>query len=640
MTRSGWGGFLNYDLLAEHVSGASSVNAALEFGAFSPHGSGTSTFLGRWSDRHVRFTRLETRWTFDDPARMRSLRLGDGITRGGGGGGAPLRFGGIQFARNFEVQPGFVTLPMRTLSGNAALPSVVDVYVNDVLQGRHEVSPGPFAIIDLPVVAGNGEVQLVVRDLLGRETIVRQSYYAAAQLLRSGLHDFSYEAGFLRRAFGQRSADYGPMFAAATQRYGISDQLTGEVHLEATREVQVAGVSAVMLWPGVGLFSVGAAASESGPGTGASVRAAFERRTPTLSFGAVAEFLTDDFVTVGSDPARERPRSTIQAFAGLPLSFGSVGVSYLRRQGRTEPAIEIVSANVSIRLGRLGTLNLAGRRSFGRRDETAVELFLSIPLGPRTYAGGGLTAQGGERSLTAMFQRNLAAGPSLGYRIAAVLGHYDRLDGQVDLSTGHGNYNARLSWANGEVGARVGAAGSIGTVDGHLFASRRLSRSFAAVQVGDFPNVRVYADNQLVARTGRDGVAVVPHLRPFERNPIRIELADLPMDAQVGAEEQSVRPYDRSGVSLEFDVQRSDSAMLNVRLENGEPLPAGANVRLAGGQAIVSAPGGDVYLTGLQPRNVVVAEYEGGACSFELVVPETADPQPRLGQFICEQVAQ
>ena len=87
------------------------------------------------------------------------------------------------------------------------MPSVVDVYVNNTLQGSSQVAPGPFELSNIPVPSGNGTVQLVVRDLLGREVVSEQNYYASSLLLRRGLHDFSYEAGFLRRDFGRRATN-------------------------------------------------------------------------------------------------------------------------------------------------------------------------------------------------------------------------------------------------------------------------------------------------------------------------------------------------------------------------------------------------------------------------------------------------
>jgi outer membrane usher protein len=86
------------------------------------------------------------------------------------------------------------------------------------------------------------------------------------------------------------------------------------------------------------------------------------------------------------------------------------------------------------------------------------------------------------------------------------------------------------------------ASGGIGAVRDHVFASRRLTQSFATVQVGDHAGVGVYADNQLVGVTDASGRAVVPRLRPFDRNAIRIDADDLPLDAQISGAEQIVRP--------------------------------------------------------------------------------------------------
>ena len=636
MTRSSAGGFLNYGLVAQHAAEANSASAVFELGAFSSLGTGTATFVGHRSNAGLKLTRLETGWTFDDVSRMRSVRVGDGFTQGGIGSG-PMRFGGLQFARSFDVQPGFVTLPLPSLSGSAALPSVVDVYVNDVLQGRYDAPPGPLQLVDVPVVTGGGEVQLIVRDLLGRETIIRESYYAAPLLLRKGLHDYSYETGFLRQGFGQQSAAYGPLFLSGTHRYGFSDRLTAEGHFELSGDVQTGGVGAGFVWPGVGLVTAGLAASRSPQGVGTLARFGFERRTNPFSVGVVMEFVSSSFTNIASSGRQDRPSTSLQAFAGMPLPFGSAGISYVRRASQLGPDIDIVQANSSIRLGRHWSLNIATRRSFGNRAETAAEIFLALALGERSNASAGVSLEHSHASFLLNLQRNAPQGEGLGYRAAAATGKRSRVDGAIDLKTSSGAYSAELSWVDGDLGTRIVVDGSLGLVDGRLFASRRLDQSFAIVRVGDFPNVRIYADNQLVGRTARNGIAIVPSLRAFESNPLRIELADLPFEAYVAGPDRMVRPYRRSGVSVDFGARRSRNAIVNVRLPGGNPLPAGSVAQVAGNDlTFVSAPGGDIFLTGLQSTNVIVVEAQNLRCSFDLELPKMLDPQPRLGPYTCE----
>ena len=63
------------------------------------------------------------------------------------------------------------------MSGEAVLPSTVDLYVDNELRMRREVPSGPFSIQDLPVMTGQGDARLVVRDILGREQVITQPFY-------------------------------------------------------------------------------------------------------------------------------------------------------------------------------------------------------------------------------------------------------------------------------------------------------------------------------------------------------------------------------------------------------------------------------------------------------------------------------
>jgi outer membrane usher protein len=640
MTPSAVGGFLNYDLLGMVADGEVTLSGAVELGVFTPLGVGVSNFVGRWRGKHAELTRLDTNWTWDDPARLRSFRIGDSISRGGVGG-APLRFGGIQLSRDFAVQPGFVTLPLPSVAGSAAVPSVVDVYVNNVLADSRDVPPGPFRIAGVPVATGGGEVQLVVRDLLGREVLLSQSYYTGGELLRRGLHDYSYEAGLLRHNFGRKSNDYGGILLAATHRYGFSDQFTGELHVEATADVQVGGAGATAALPGFGMLEASIVFSNSALGQGRQIALGFERRTPRLSFGIFSEFASANFVPVGAPAGSLPAAASLRASAGLPVGFGSLALTYLWRNGRNEePDIHMLTAHASLRLGRIGSLHLTGRQSFAERPNSAIGLALVVPLGGRTSANAGAQLGRGGFGLNAAVQKNLPAASGFGYRADLALGETDRFDGRLTAQTSSGTYDAEVSWVDGATGVRMTASGGIGAVRDHVFASRKLTQSFATVQVGNYPGVSVYADNQLVGVTDASGRAVVPRLRPFDRNTIRIEADDLPLDAQISEAEQMVRPHRRTGVAIDFGVKRARGAVLVLRLEDGGTVPAGSTVRIEGrADEFITAPGGEVYLTGLERENTALATWSGGECAIAFRFTEHKDPQPHLGEIPCRAVS-
>lgn len=614
----GTGGFVNYDISAQLAHRENSVGGTFEAGVFSKWGVGIASFVGRWSGKGTELVRLDTHWTIDDPARMRSLRFGDAITRGGVGGN-PLRFSGIQLARNFAVQPGFVTIPLPSLSGSAALPSVVDIYVNDALRDSRSLRPGPFEITELPIITGSGDVQLIVRDLLGREQLFTQSYYASSSLLRRGLHDYSYEVGFLRRSFGQKSHDYGPLMLSATHRYGVSDKLTAEAHVEASKTVQTAGLAANLVLGSIGHVEITSAASRSAIGEGLSGGIRLERRTRGLSLALSANLNSSRFTSLGWTLERRAPASILQAFAGIPLGSGSVGLSYVRRDSRIEPDVQYASANASLRLGKLASLHLAARKSVMRNGDLSANVAFVLPLGQRTSSSAGAAVTNNRLIFNTAVQRNVPVGQGVGYDLTASSGDFERIRGRVTAHTNFGAHEGQLSWTDGRMGVRISTAGGLGTVKGDIFTSRKLDQSFAIVKVGDYQNVRVYADNQLVGRTNRRGTVIIPKLRPYDRNRLQIEVADLPLDADVSGDEQTVRPYGRHGILVDFDVNPSRAALVRVLLDGRTPLPAGSLLKLRGQhREFVSAPGGDVYLTGLSARNVVVASWNGGSCSFEL----------------------
>src|SRR5207237_2991215 len=132
--------------------------------------------------------------------------------------------------------------PLPGVTGEAVVPSTVDLYVNDALRFSRDVPSGPFTITDLPIVSGRGEARLVVRDLLGREQIVVLPYYATPRLLQKGLEDYSYEIGAVREQFSLASNEYGRGMAALTHRVGLTDHFTGEVRAELLHGEQTGGL--------------------------------------------------------------------------------------------------------------------------------------------------------------------------------------------------------------------------------------------------------------------------------------------------------------------------------------------------------------------------------------------------------------
>ena len=168
------GAFLNYDVnytkAQNQIQGQNQTNLSglVELGVFSGGGTYTSSFVGSdLTGQHTLF-RLDNQYTRDFPEQQATLVIGDGIS-GASALSCQVYFGGLQWHTKFSTIPGFQPIPLPTFSGTAATPSVVDIYVDNILRLKQPVDTGPFTINNLPVYANSGNVQVVVHDVLGRQ---------------------------------------------------------------------------------------------------------------------------------------------------------------------------------------------------------------------------------------------------------------------------------------------------------------------------------------------------------------------------------------------------------------------------------------------------------------------------------------
>jgi len=294
---------------------------------FSRMGAGVTEYLVHHDGLETQTVRLDTTWTIDRPESASSLRFGDSISGVSAWGGA-VRFGGIQWASNYTTRPSFITMPLPGLGGESALPSTLDVYVDNMLRMQSSLPSGPFRVNDVPVITGEGDIRLVVRDLLGRQQVINQPYYASPELLRAGLQEFSLETGVTRDNFAIDSNDYGRPLVVATDRVGLTNRFTGEVHGELLQEQQTFGLSGSTLLSSLGVLDASVAGSHSQHGQGQLFGLGFQRSAHRLSLGANIQYTTRDFVRLGMMPNGPAPRVTSQLFASVGLGhLGSLSVS-------------------------------------------------------------------------------------------------------------------------------------------------------------------------------------------------------------------------------------------------------------------------------------------------------------------------
>jgi outer membrane usher protein len=638
LAHSARGAFVNYELYGQHgdYAGANTGGAWGEVGVFGRAGVLTSTALAADIDGEQRVARLETTFTRDFPASLRTLRIGDSIT-GPGAWGHALRFGGLQWGTNFGIRPDLVTTPLLSAGGEAVVPSTVDVFVNGQQVGSTQVPAGPFVIDRLPAVTGTGDVRLVVRDALGREQIVTLPFYSSPALLRPGLKRYSVEIGAIRREFGRSSNDYGALVAAATWRAGLAHDFTAELHGEALRGgARAAGADLAFAMGRIGVFSASLAGGGDDVGSGWLGAAGFEHSGRRFSLTLRAQLASSGFRQVGEAPGADRPRQRQLLQTGF--SFGSAGnlsVAVVNEAYFVAPARRVYTAAHNLTLGR-GFLGL--NLSYVDSDSRSRSAYLSytLPLANARSASVSLrhdTAMPApDTELAAELQRSAPPGSGHGYRLSAsTAGNYDAGWIQQFEPLAFEADAARYAAASAQ---RLSVTGGATFIGGELRASRAVNDSFALVDTGGIGGLTVFLDNQPVTRTDAMGHALVRNLRPYEPNRIGIDATQLPIDASVGAQSVEVLPAWRSGALVQMPVQRERGGLFRLVRKDGTAVPAGAVVRFKGTEFPVGLDG-RTYVTGYDHGVGAEARWDGGRCAFRLDPPPPDDPLPHLGDIAC-----
>jgi outer membrane usher protein len=589
-----------------------------------------------------RWIRLETTYTKDFPDQNRTLRFGDTATRAAMWG-RDVYFGGVRYGTNFALTPGFVSQPLPALTGLSAAPSTVELYVNDVLRQVSNVPTGPFVIDNSPMLTGNGEARLVVRDLLGRETVVVQPFFTSSQLLAPGLDDWSVEAGRVRRDLGIESSNYGPGFASGTWRHGYANDFTVEGRAEVARQRRLIGVGLLSVLPWHVLAKAALVASdETGLGRGGHWLTGLEFEG--LRGGASVEVSrsTERFREVGQEPTISPIKFQ---YAGNVLystdAFGTFGMGFASITRFDKTRVATVSGNYSVRVFDHASLTLTASRAIAGATGSAVGMTLLVPLDGGRVVNATVGRRSGKEDAYVAAVQNPGIETDLGWR--ALVGEQQdekRAEGGLYYQGRFGSLSADASTARSQTALRVGASGGVVWADGNTFATRRVDESFAIAEVPGYGGVGIGIGSNVLTRTDKNGVALIPRLLPYIANSIRIDPRDLPISAEIESIELQAVPAWRSAVKVAFPVRGGRGALVKIVLDDGQPAPAGATVQIeADSEVFYVARRGEAYLTGLKPGSRVAMRWNEQKCAIDVALPpENLDEIARVGPVTCKGV--
>jgi outer membrane usher protein len=642
------GAYLNYDVVASQASGGASTQAVL-VEAVGFHGAGllsSSAVIRRAAsiaqDR-VLATRGDTTLRIRRPEAMQTVLIGDAISSDSAWS-RQIRFGGVRWTRDLSLGPGFLPQPLPSIAGSAALPATVEVLADQRSPVSHAVAPGPFAITDIPVVNGAGEVSVVVRDALGVETVITRRYYASPRILSAGFTDFSLEAGAPRLRWGGADSSYQGRFGAATVRHGVTDLLSIEARseLEATRHA--AGLEAATLLGTIALARVAVAWSSSSlpPEAGARMLMGIERAGRGGMVSAQWDRFDPGFRQLGAVAGEPRPRERLQLAAGGPLGRGhrlSAGVTVAHQSSWGGAPFTLAGLHVGLPLALRMHLVGHGSREWSGFDRWRAGISLMVPMGRRGTASAALLHGSDGGTVPTLSAWHAPEDPDgWAWRGRASGGVAGRLQPGASRSGRLGEFFADASLGSDDTALRLGVSGAMGVVAGvGPFATRRIgNEALAVVQVGDLEGMPVAHAHRAVATTGPQGVALVTGLLPYQANRLDIDAQHLPL--QVAATQLSFDavPHARAAVLVDFGLRRMHDVLVVLRAPDGGPVPEGAQARvLPDGPAQQVARRGEAYLPDVPRAGRIAVRWGETACEADYAIGDAAEAMPVLGPIDC-----
>jgi outer membrane usher protein len=615
----------------------SNINGSLLFSNFSYTKSDTD----EW---HVR---LNTNITVDDPKIRSRMIMGDFSASSGelGSGGS---YGGLSFSSNYAAEPFFITSPAQDLTFMIESPSEVEIYVNDVMVERRNLSPGEFTFSNLPHASGSGKITLIIKDAYGRKKRLEKDFYTSPILLKPGISEYSYNIGLKREEFGLESSEYSDAEFLAFHRFGLSNYFTGGFRIETDGNVVNGGTTADFVLGRIGIFNFSLAGSQFEKDYGYAGSIGYTFSTGGFNFRLSGRGFTRNYSNLTLTPFQDKSRLTTNAGVGFNLGrFGSLSASYSVTDRYIETDTNETTLFYSKRL--FSGLSFYANVSRTEGEDVIEEAFvnLSILLGGGSSGSLNRSIQEDRTSNTLSLQKNAPTGPGFGYRFRANQEEDQGEtvkdgDASIQYNGPYGVYSTDYRRSSDVDSYEFSASGAISLIGGSLHLSRPISDSFALLKVGKLQNVKVNSNNQYVGKTSSRGKLLVPDLISYNNNSLSIEDNDIPVNYEISEIEKYVSTPLRAGGVVKFDIfklqgfggylffaqrgKRTSAEYSGLEIKTDEKL-----------FDTVVGKGGKFYLenipSGQWPARLFLKEKH---CAFKITFPESDEMFVDMGEISCE----
>ncbi|MGI4851889.1 MAG: fimbria/pilus outer membrane usher protein, partial [Janthinobacterium lividum] len=368
--------------------------------------------------------------------------------------------------------------------------------------------------------------------------------------------------------------------ALGTYRQGLTDKWTVGGHSELTAKIQNVGFTNQYLLSNYGVLTNSLAVSRYLKHQGILFSQGFTRQSNPVGFGTKIQVTKGDFGEIGlyqsiGDKTSRTPQLTLQNFASYASKdYGIVSLSYTERRGKKMPTLKLMTINYNKPVAKNFNLNIFASHDFKRQNKQ-VGLSLVYVIDDRSSAIATTQYQPKNSSKSLAYQESKVMDSNVSYRLLASQGAHSQYETQIDIDEEIADYKIRASRVRRDNNIELNARGAMIYFDNKVFLSKYIYNSFGIAQVPELSGVSVYESNRLVGKTNADGYLLLPNLRSYEDNDIKIDCKELPLDAVFKDDNVFIKPARRSGAIARFDVSTLKMFTIRVVDENHNDLNPG-----------------------------------------------------------------
>jgi len=375
-------GLLGYDFAARQTGDPAAYGVVLDVTLSDQWGAVRSTVAARGLADDTTAVRLDSAYTRNFQDTPLRVTFGDAVVAGADWA-LPLRFGGV------AIEPGAGAAPARKPTAPdavgfgevPALATSVDTLLEAVLPFAIAMRRDPTIVSSSDIAFGSGAMNFTVRNAPPWAQIAATPGRAGLKSLRQGETRSRFEVGMLRDDYGVGSFDYGAPIAAGTLRYGLTGDLTGETHAEATPDTQAAGLVLAWSMSHVDRLILSGAASNAQEGAGLLGRISLNHQGRGWNAALGYQQATGGFMQPGFEDAGQRVTEEARASGTIALGeLGNLALAYSLRQGADDSRREVASFILDMPFTDETHIMAVG--GISRTDGSAsIGLSFSIPLG-------------------------------------------------------------------------------------------------------------------------------------------------------------------------------------------------------------------------------------------------------------------